>query len=114
MMGGLSPEMRWAIKEHWNNKFYYTVTSCWFFLWDLYYEARIHVHQLSVPPSQADRYEGILRTYPPTKMEQAEYSETSAYKIWAQGITQKKAYNKVKVWNQKVPVRQMKWVRKGR
>jgi hypothetical protein len=32
IMGGLSPETFGAIKKHWNNKFYYTVTSCWFFL----------------------------------------------------------------------------------
>jgi hypothetical protein len=32
MMGGVTPETRSAIKKHWNNKFYYTVTSCWFFL----------------------------------------------------------------------------------
>jgi len=42
MMGGVSPETCWAIKKHWNNKFYYTVASCWFFLWDLYCDARIH------------------------------------------------------------------------
>ena len=30
------PKTRWAIKKHWNNKFYYTVASCWFFVWDLY------------------------------------------------------------------------------
>jgi len=35
MMGGVLPETCWAIKKHWNNKFYYTVASCWFFLWDL-------------------------------------------------------------------------------
>jgi hypothetical protein len=33
MMGGVSPETCWAIKKHWNNAFYYTVASCWFFLW---------------------------------------------------------------------------------
>jgi hypothetical protein len=44
MMGGVSPETCWAIKKHWNNKFYYTVASSWFFLWDLYYDARIHEH----------------------------------------------------------------------
>ena len=33
---GVSPETCWAIKKHWNNKFYYTVASCWFFLWVLY------------------------------------------------------------------------------
>ena len=32
MMGGVSPETCSAIKEHWNNKFYYTVASCRFFL----------------------------------------------------------------------------------
>jgi len=36
MMGGVSPETCWTIKKHWNNKFYYTVASCWFFLWDLH------------------------------------------------------------------------------
>jgi hypothetical protein len=35
MMGVVSHETCWAIKKHWNNKFYYTVASCWFFLWDL-------------------------------------------------------------------------------
>jgi len=28
MMSGLSLETCWAIKKHWNNKFYYTVASC--------------------------------------------------------------------------------------
>jgi len=32
MMGGVLPETCRAIKKHWNNKFYYTVASCWFFL----------------------------------------------------------------------------------
>jgi len=32
MMGGVSPETRRAIKKHWNNKFYYAVASCLFFL----------------------------------------------------------------------------------
>jgi hypothetical protein len=35
MMGGVSPETCWAIKKHWNNKFYYIVPFCWFFLWDI-------------------------------------------------------------------------------
>jgi len=34
MMSGMSLETCWAIK-HWNNKFYYTVASCWLFLYDL-------------------------------------------------------------------------------
>jgi len=46
MMGGVSPEICWAIKKHWNNKFYYTVVSCWFVLLILYYDARIHEHQI--------------------------------------------------------------------
>jgi len=44
----VSPETCWAIKKHWNNKFYYTVASCWFFLWDLYYDAQICEHQAVV------------------------------------------------------------------
>jgi predicted DCC family thiol-disulfide oxidoreductase YuxK len=48
MMSGLSLKTCWAIKKHWNNKFYYTVASCLFFLWDLYYDARIHEHQVEV------------------------------------------------------------------
>jgi hypothetical protein len=46
MMGGVSPETCWAIKKHWNNKFYYMVASCRLFLHDLYYHARIHEHQV--------------------------------------------------------------------
>ena len=34
MMSGVSLETCWAIKKHWNNKFYYTVASCWLFLYD--------------------------------------------------------------------------------
>jgi len=36
MMGSVSPETCWAIKKHWNNKFYYMVASCWFFIWVLH------------------------------------------------------------------------------
>jgi hypothetical protein len=32
MMCCVSPETCWAIKKHWNNKFYYSVASSWFFL----------------------------------------------------------------------------------
>jgi len=45
-MGDMSLETCRAIKKHWNNKVYYTVASCWFFLRDLYYDARIHGHQV--------------------------------------------------------------------
>jgi hypothetical protein len=46
MMSGVSPETFWAIKKHRNNKFYYTVASCWFFLWVLYYDAQIRERQV--------------------------------------------------------------------
>jgi hypothetical protein len=45
MMSAVSPKTCWAIKKHWNNEFYYTAASCWFFLWDLYVDARIYEHQ---------------------------------------------------------------------
>jgi hypothetical protein len=35
MMSGVSLETCWAIKKHWNNKIYYTVASCWLFLYDI-------------------------------------------------------------------------------
>jgi len=40
----------WELAEpvptrQWNNKLSYTVASCWSFLWDLYYDARIHERQ---------------------------------------------------------------------
>jgi predicted DCC family thiol-disulfide oxidoreductase YuxK len=47
IMSGVSLETCWAIKKHWNNKFYYTVASCWLFLYDFYYEARTHGHKKS-------------------------------------------------------------------
>ena len=31
MMGDVLSETCWAIKKHCNNKFYYTVASCWYF-----------------------------------------------------------------------------------
>jgi len=42
-MGGVSPETCLANKKHWNNRFYYTVASCWFFLYDLSNRNRIAV-----------------------------------------------------------------------
>ena len=35
IMSCVSFETCWAIKKHWNNKFYYTVASCWLFLYEL-------------------------------------------------------------------------------
>jgi hypothetical protein len=32
LMSGVSPETCSAFEKHWNNNFYYTVASCWFFL----------------------------------------------------------------------------------
>ena len=46
MMGGVLPRICSAIKKQQNNKFYYTVASCWFFLWVLYYDAWIQEHQI--------------------------------------------------------------------
>jgi hypothetical protein len=46
MMDGVSLKPCWAIKEQWNDKCYYTFASCWFFLWDLYYDARIHEYDI--------------------------------------------------------------------
>ena len=48
MMSGVSLETCWAIKKNWNNKFYYTVASCRLFLYDLYYDARIHEHRVYI------------------------------------------------------------------
>jgi hypothetical protein len=58
MMSGVLPETCWAIKKHWNNKFYYTVASCWSFLWDLYYDARIHEHKTYFIPFKSTKYTG--------------------------------------------------------
>jgi hypothetical protein len=46
MMSGVLLETCSAIKKHWNNKFYYTAAFCWLFLYDLYYDALIHEHQV--------------------------------------------------------------------
>ena len=69
MMGGVSSKTYWAIKKHWNNKFYYTVETCWFFLWDLYYDARIHEHQVNIK---------LYLDIPPLNMGPLQYLETSA------------------------------------
>ena len=42
MISGVSLETCWTIKKHWNNKFYYTVASCWLFLWDIYYNGIVY------------------------------------------------------------------------
>jgi len=45
MMGGVSPETRAACK-YGIIKFWYIVASFWIFLYELYYDARIHEHQV--------------------------------------------------------------------
>ena len=45
MMGGVLPETCWASYKYGIIKFWYTVASCWIFLYELYYDAWIHEHQ---------------------------------------------------------------------
>jgi len=45
MMGGVSPETCWASYKCGIIKFWYILASCWIFLYELYYDARIHEHQ---------------------------------------------------------------------
>jgi hypothetical protein len=46
MMSGVSLETCWAIKKHWNSIFYYTVASCWLFLYDFHLNFRTRLHCL--------------------------------------------------------------------
>jgi len=46
MMGGVSPETCQASYKYGIIKFWYIVASCWIFIYDLYYVARIHEHQV--------------------------------------------------------------------
>jgi hypothetical protein len=41
LMSGVSFETCWEIKKHWNNKFYYTVASCWLFLYHQFWSSRL-------------------------------------------------------------------------
>ena len=45
MMGGVSPETCWASYKYGIIKFWYIVASCWIFLYELYYDVRIHERQ---------------------------------------------------------------------
>jgi len=47
MMGGVSPETCWASYKYGIMKFWYTVASCWIFLYELCYDAWIHEHEAS-------------------------------------------------------------------
>jgi hypothetical protein len=46
MTGGVSPETCWASYKYGIIKFWYIVVSCWIFLYELYYDARIHKFQV--------------------------------------------------------------------
>jgi hypothetical protein len=46
MMRSVSPETCWASYKYGIIKFWYIVASCWIFLYELYYDARIHEHQI--------------------------------------------------------------------
>jgi len=48
MMGGVSPETCWAPYKYGIIKVWYIVASCWIFLYELYYNARIHEHKVWV------------------------------------------------------------------
>ena len=42
MMGGVSSETCWASYKYGIIKFWYVVASCWIFIYEFYYNARIH------------------------------------------------------------------------
>jgi len=46
MMDGVSPKTCWASRKCGIIKLWYIVASCWIFLYELYYDARIHKHQI--------------------------------------------------------------------
>jgi len=48
MMGGLPSETCWASYKYGIIKFWYIVASCWIFLYELCYDARIHERQVRI------------------------------------------------------------------
>jgi len=46
IMGGVSPETCWASYKYEIIKFWYIVAFCWIFLYELYYDGRIHEYQV--------------------------------------------------------------------
>jgi hypothetical protein len=46
MMDDVSPETRWASYKYKVIKFWYILASCWIFLYEFYYNARIHEHHV--------------------------------------------------------------------
>jgi hypothetical protein len=50
IMGGVSREVCWASYKYWIIKLWYIVASCWIFLYEFYYDSRIHEHQINVIP----------------------------------------------------------------
>jgi len=59
MMDGVSPETCWASYKYGIIKFWYIVASCWIFLYELYYDARIHEHQVYLWKSSLDTNDDI-------------------------------------------------------
>jgi len=57
MMGGVLPETCWASYKYGIIKFWYIVESCWIFLYELYYDARIHERQTNKSVGLQDRTE---------------------------------------------------------
>jgi hypothetical protein len=50
-MSGASLETCWAIKEHYNNKLYYMIASCWLFLYDLKEYSTVHSDAENISPN---------------------------------------------------------------
>jgi hypothetical protein len=48
MMVDVAPETCWASYKYEIMKFWYIVATCWIFLYGLYYDARIHEHQVGI------------------------------------------------------------------
>jgi hypothetical protein len=85
MMSGVSPETCWAIKKHWNNTFYYTVASCWFFLWDLVVDSLEAFYELSIRKICGEfldylKYYKLLKENLPHKV--SHYHNKQHLKIW--------------------------------
>jgi len=112
MMSDVSLETCWTIKKHWNNKFYYTVASCWLFLYDLYYDARIHEHQVHEFLGAfgkncekllwASSYHGNMSVYPHAKKRGSHW--TNFHEILYINLFFRKIYRKIpsffKIWQE--------------
>ena len=61
MMGSVSPETCWASCKYGIIKFWYIVTSCWIFLYEFYYDARIHEHHRYSECSKREGVQNLVR-----------------------------------------------------